>query len=76
MIKNSFREENRRNLNLGEHSGLMNHRPNSLGWASHEGGGPDSGSIQGFTQYGRMRPSPDTGFPEIAGSNANKAGSS
>ena len=54
MIKNSIREDT---INSKQ-------RPNSLGWASGDGGF-DTSSVQGLTQYGKMRPSADTGFPEI-----------
>lgn len=40
MIKNSFIDEARINMGSTDRSGL-NHRPNSLGWASNEGE-PDS----------------------------------
>ena len=43
MIKNSFIDEARINMDSTDRSGL-NHRPNSLGWASHEGE-PDGSGI-------------------------------
>lgn len=51
---------------------MSSHRPNSLGWASGDGGFDASSAGQGFTKYGKIQTNVVTGFPEIGVSTSAK----